>query len=383
VSVVPHIVVLTADTGGGHRSVSEALVEAFEEAAQTDVETVDVFKYVPWPFSQIPRMYLPTINHASMLWGASYGYFNNRVIGNLYLRILIDPVSQRGMRRLYAEHTPSLVVSTHPLFQFTAARILHKQMPGIPFVSMITDFASAHRWWFTRLTDLCLLPSDDLRPTALACGVAAKKIYVTGLPVHRSFSMNRYISRQEARTALGLENRTTLLLVGGGEGMGALREMAFSIEREFPDLQLLIIAGRNKALKAALDARTWKSPTRVYGFVKNMPQLMRAADVLVTKAGPSTLSEALICGLPTIISGYVPGQEEGNVRFILNNRAGYFLERGAGQLTEVLKELLANEGARLAEVAQNAYALGRPDAAREAVRLIMQLYQIAQQTPDS
>lgn len=373
----PHIVILTADTGGGHRSVSEALVEAFQEAGQADVETIDVFKYVPWPFSQIPRMYLPTINRASLLWGASYGYFNKKVIGNLYLRILIDPLSQRGMRRLYNEHTPSLVVSTHPLFQFTAARILHKQMPGIPFVSMITDFASAHRWWFTRLTDLCLLPSEDLRPTALACGIAAKKIYVTGLPVHRAFSMNRYVSRQEARAALGIENRTTVLLVGGGEGMGALQALALRIERDLPDLQMLIVAGRNKRLQAALDAHAWKSPVRVYGFVKNMPQLMRAADMLVTKAGPSTLSEALICGLPIIISGYVPGQEEGNVRFVLNNRVGYYLERGAEQLSEILKELLANDGARLAEIAQNAYALGRPDAAREAVRLIMQLYQLA------
>jgi 1,2-diacylglycerol 3-beta-galactosyltransferase len=378
----PHIVILTADTGGGHRSVSEALVEAFKEAGQSDVETIDVFKYVPWPFSQIPRMYLPTINRASLLWGASYGYFNNKVIGNLYLRILIDPLSQRGMRRLYDEHTPSLVVSTHPLFQFTAARMLHRQMSGIPFVSMITDFASAHRWWFTRLTDLCLLPSEDLRPTALAGGIPAKKIYVTGLPVHRAFSMNRYVSRQEARAALGIENRTTVLLVGGGEGMGALQELALRIERDLPDLQLLIVAGRNKSLKAALDAHVWKSPAQVYGFVKNMPQLMRAADIIVTKAGPSTLSEALICGLPIIISGYVPGQEEGNVRFVLNNQAGYYLESGAAQLSEILKELLANDGARLAEIAQNAYALGRPDAAREAVRLIMQLYQLANEPRD-
>jgi len=373
----PHIVVLTADTGGGHRSVSESLVEAFHEAGQTDVEQVDLFAYVPWPVSQAPKFYLPMINGASGFWGFGYGYFNNRLLGGLYMHALVEPMMRRGLRRLYSEHTPSLVVSTHPVFQYSAARALHRGWPGVPFVTMVTDFASAHRWWFTRLTDVCLLPSEELRPAAIASGVAPKKIYVTGLPVHRAFSMNRYVSRQEARAALGVEDRTTLLIVGGGEGMGAIQAMAESVSQALPELQLMVVAGRNARLYKRLSAHVWSGPTHVYGFVRNMPQLMRAADMIVTKAGPSTISESLICGLPILLSGFVPGQEEGNVKFVREHRAGYFLQRPESELGEIVKGLLADQGASLAEFARNAYALGRPDAAREAVGLIMQLYQVS------
>lgn len=372
-----HVAILTADTGGGHRSVSEAIVETFQEMGQHDVVMVDVFKYVPPPWNQIPKLYRPTINRASGAWAATYRLFNTRAAGTVYLRGLIDPLSRFGMGRLYREHKPDLVISTHPLFQFVPAVVLHKQYPGIPFVTMVTDFASAHRWWFTPQTDMCLLPSEELRPVALAQGVAAKKIYVTGLPVHRSFSLNRYVTRQEARAALGIADRTTLLMVGGGEGMGALEAMALEVERELPDMQLLIVTGRNQKLQEKLGTRQWAGPTHVYGFVRNMPQLMRAADVLVTKAGPSTVSEALICGLPMLLSGYVPGQEEGNVKFVLDHNVGYLVQQPEKELAPALKQLMENDGAGLAELAQNSYALGKPDAAREVTRLVMQLHQVA------
>jgi len=135
VSANPRIVILTADTGGGHRSVSEALNEAFDEIGQTNVDVVDVFKYVPWPFSQMPKYYLPTINHASRFWKLLYYFFEGRARG-FYLKRLVYPITRNGLRRLYREHRPELVVSTHPVFQYNAARVLHDQLPGVPFVTM-------------------------------------------------------------------------------------------------------------------------------------------------------------------------------------------------------------------------------------------------------
>lgn len=373
----PRIVILTADTGGGHRSVSEALVEAFQEIGQTNLDMVDIFKYVPWPFNQLPKTYLPTINRAAWLWRIVYKLTATRSFGALYLKTFVYWLTRGGMRRLFREHAPDLVISTHPIFQYMPARVLRAVRPGIPFVTMVTDFASAHPWWFTPLTDLCLVPSEALRQVAMQHGIPPKKIYVTGLPVQRAFSLNRYITRQEARRALGLQERPTVLMVGGGEGMGTLDKMAIKLDQQMPELQKLIIAGRNQKLEARLKTQRWLGPTHVYGFVRNMPQLMRAADMIVTKAGPSTLSEALICGLPILLSGFVPGQEEGNVKFILDHQAGCFLQKPAADVGRALKEIMADGGARLTQLAHNAYALGRPDAAREAVRLIMQLYQIA------
>ncbi len=371
----PRIVILTADTGGGHRSASEALAEALHELGQDNIEIVDVFRYVPWPLSHVPKWYLPTIHYAARLWGALYNFLEGRQRNQIFVKGWLGPWTRRGLKKLCREHQPGLFISTHPLFQHLAADVLHHARPAAPFVTLVTDLASAHRLWFTPLTDLCLVPSEGLRQIAIADGVAPEKIHVTGLPVHRAFSMNRYISRQETRATLQWLDRTTVLLVGGGEGMGDLEAMTESVEAALPDTQLLVVTGRNEKLCEKLLKHQWAGPVRILGFARNMPQLMRAADVIVTKAGPSTLSEALICGLPILISGFVPGQEEGNVKYILENQAGYFLDKPAEELGTVLKDLLGNGGTRLSQMAQRAYALGRPDAARDAARWIMQLYE--------
>ena len=372
-SAQPRIVILTADTGGGHRSVAEALVEAFHEVGQPNTDVVDVFEYVPWPFSRMPNYYRPTIEHAARLWKFIYAFFGGRTRGGFSLRSAVYPLTRNGLRRLYREHRPELVISTHPIFQYNAARILRQRAKTVPFVSMVTDLASAHRWWFTRLSDLCLIPSEELRTLAMQYGIATDKIHVTGLPVHRAFSMNRYLTRQEARATLGIEERPTLLLVGGGEGMGALDILAAAADQAQPGLQKLIVSGRNHRLKDKLDRYPWQAPTHVFGFVHNMAQLMRAADLIVTKAGPSTLSEALVCGLPILLSGFVPGQEEGNVRFVLDHKLGYFLRRPADELSPTLDRLLGDGSTQLTAMAQRAYALGRPDAARDAVQLILRI----------
>ncbi len=370
---LPHIVILTADTGGGHRSVSEALNEALHDAGQTNVTIVDLFRYFSWPISQVPKLYLPTVNNAPWLWSFGYHLTAGRRFGRLANRHIIPALSTRGVRRLFAEHKPDLVISTHPVFQYTALSALGHNRPRAPFATMVTDFASAHPLWFVPETDLCLLPSEELRAPALAAGMPAGKIHVTGLPVHRAFSMNRYITRHEVRATLGVGDSPTLLLVGGGEGMGALDAMASAVDEAAPDLQKLIVAGRNKKLEERLRRHAWRGVTHIYGFVRNMPQLMRAADVIVTKAGPSTLSEALVCGLPILISGFVPGQEEGNVRYVMAHDAGYFLKKPAQELGGLLTRLMADGGTELTALGERAYALGRPDAAREAARLILTL----------
>ncbi|MBI3732411.1 MAG: glycosyltransferase [Chloroflexi bacterium] len=155
--------------------------------------------------------------------------------------------------------------------------------------------------------------------------------------------------------------------------MGNLMALAEVVQQSVPHLQLLVVAGRNEALRQRMLERTWQGAVHIYGFVRNMPQLMRAADVIITKAGPSTLSEALVCGLPIVISGYVPGQEEGNVRYIVNHQAGYFLSNLATELGALLASRFADDGEGMAATTLNASALGRPDAAREAARLVLGL----------
>ncbi len=113
-----------------------------------------------------------------------------------------------------------------------------------------------------------------------------------------------------------------ILLVGGGEGMGPLEKTAHAINEAGLDAALVIIAGRNRELKYRLEQYDWKMPVSIYGFVRTMPEFMQASNVLVTKAGPGTISEACISGLPIILYSKIPGQEDGNVDFVVNEGAG-------------------------------------------------------------
>ena len=149
----------------------------------------------------------------------------------------------------------------------------------------------------------------------------------------------------------------------GGEGSGGLQDAVRMISRARLAVQLLIITGRNKRLYAHLQ-RTRSNlhvPAKIFGFVHNMPEMMRASDVIVTKAGPGTICEALACELPIILSSYVPGQEEGNVDFVLHNEVGT-LARDPDELVDTLRRLLKPGSTLLRRQLANAKRLSRPYA---------------------
>jgi 1,2-diacylglycerol 3-beta-galactosyltransferase len=154
-----------------------------------------------------------------------------------------------------------------------------------------------------------------------------------------------------------------VLMVGGGEGMGPLEEMAAAIDESGLRVALAIIAGRNLALKNRLELRKWHVPVHIYGFVTEMPAFMHAADILVTKAGPGTISEAFISGLPMILYSRMPGQEDGNVTFVSESGAGVWAPEPQ-EAVAALRRWVEQPEERLqaAAICRN---LARPGAARK------------------
>jgi 1,2-diacylglycerol 3-beta-galactosyltransferase len=240
----------------------------------------------------------------------------------------------------------------------------------IPVITVVTDLVSAHTFWFCSDVALCIVPSQEARERALWAGLPPQKVKVVGLPVGRRFREMRW-SKEEARQVLGLQrDLPAVLLVGGGEGMGQVYEMARAVAGTGLPLQLVAVAGRNEGLRRQLEATSWEVPMRVYGFVTHMPELMAAADLIVTKAGPGTISEALVMGLPILISDFVPGQEEGNVRYVVEGGAGLLADTPQ-KLAAALEDLLAPDSRSLACWAANARRLAKPDAALEIARQIL------------
>ena len=149
-----------------------------------------------------------------------------------------------------------------------------------------------------------------------------EKLRVVGLPVAARFCQPPG-DRRRLRADLGWpEDRPVVLAVGGGEGMGPLFETARAVARSGLQAALAIVSGRNAALQRRLEQVEWEIPTWVYGFEQRMPEMMQAATILVTKAGPSTIAEAANAGLPLVLYSCLPGQEEGNVEYVVTGGLG-------------------------------------------------------------
>jgi len=192
---------------------------------------------------------------------------------------------------------------------------------------------------------------------------------VVGLPVASNFCCplgNKPVLRHQLNWPAEM---TVVVLVGGGEGMGPLEKTARAINEANLDLALIVVTGRNRQLKARLGKLNWNIPAYIYGFVTNMPEFMGAADILVTKAGPGTISEAFIAGLPLILYSKMPGQEDGNVDYVVKEGAGVWAPEPF-QVVAALQDWLGNPQKRQNAV-DSCLRLARPDAARRIAQILV------------
>ena len=363
----PHIVFYFSDTGGGHRSAAEAIIEAIhiEYDNQATTEMVDFFKsYAPRPFNRAAEMY-PYMVKSPRLWGASF----HATDGRARVRVLTTtmwPIARQAARSLVHSHPADLIVTVHPFANSFALRALGKDRP--PFINVVTDMVTTHALWYDNRADLILVPTETARRRAIKYNMSPEKVQVVGLPV-----ADRYCqpigSKTPLREKLGWPlDKPIVLLVGGGEGMGPLEKTAQAIDASGLDVGLVIVCGRNTRLKAALDAHRWENPTLTYGFTRDMPDFMRASDFIVTKAGPGTIAEALNAELPIILYAKLPGQEDGNVTFVEEEGAGVW----APHPQEVVRTLTRwiSRPVERQKIVENCRHAGKPKAARTIAHII-------------
>lgn len=369
------ILFLFSDTGGGHRSAAEAIIEAIqlEFGDQVSTRMVDVFKeYAPRPFNQVPRFY-PEMVRIPELWGLGYKLSDGRRRVSL-INQSIWPYVMRSVRRLVAQNPADLFVSVHPMTNAPVLRALGAQRPS--FITVVTDLVTAHAFWYSRKTDLCIVPTEEARQRALALHMPEAKIRVVGLPVADRFCQEAG-DRHELRARLGWpQDRPVVLLMGGGDGMGPLEQIAHILAHGEKRITLVVIAGRNMRLKERLEDYSWPIPVFIYGFVREMPDFMRASDILVTKAGPGTISEALIAALPIVLYTRLPGQEDGNITYITSHGAGIWAPHRQ-QTLQAVRHWLNNPHDHM-RARENCLKLARPRAAREIARLLVKHIPVAQ-----
>lgn len=358
------VLFLISDTGGGHRASAEALAEALHRlhGASVACAIVDPFaEYTHWPLNQAPEAYSPLINRATWLWQALWRLGENPAIWRA-ARDLTTIWQTDRMRQLSADYPADLVVSVHPLLSQEPQRTLRAMQPGIRTATVVTDLTSAPRMWYDPAVDLLVTSCDEVTAAAQAAGVPSDRVRQLGLPIRLAFAATQ-VSRAEAHARLGLADLPTVLVMSGGEGMGPVEEIVGALAATLSDQtgQVVVICGRNAVLQRRLAATRWPVPVTALGFVAEVPLWMRAADCLVTKAGPGTIAEALACGLPMIISSFVPGQETGNVSFVEGRGVGVYCPQPAAIAATVRGWLAAPE--RTAAIRDRARTLARPNAA--------------------
>jgi 1,2-diacylglycerol 3-beta-galactosyltransferase len=238
---------------------------------------------------------------------------------------------------------------------------------------VVTDLVSLQKMWFSQSADLCLVPTRYAADLALERGLDPEAIHVTGLPVNPALAGGPS-SKAEARRALGWpEDKFTVLAVGS-KRVERLQDFTHVLNHAGHDLHLAAVAGGNETLYQALQSEEWHIPATVYDFVDNMPDLMHAADCIVSKAGGLIVTESLACGLPLLITQIIPGQETGNARLVVDEGAGDVALEPLAFL-EAMAHWLVDDGRLYRQRAENARRLGRPDSAVAAADLIWQAAQ--------
>jgi len=377
------ILFVLAPLGGGHTSAVRALNEACQElaGAQIEVRVLNVFSKLcsRFPLTAIPWLYRLFTVDFPFLWRTLY-----RITGSAgrfaVAERLAQPFLQPGLQRYLADWQPDIVALAFPALGHSFSRALASVGSTASIVTVVTDLVTVHPAWICAACTAYVVATPEAADACAAAGIPREGIHCLGLPVPGEFlqlcgegrdKTGSYVGRDELRRILGLDpGLFTLLLMGGGEGGGRLEDIVRALAGSCQACQLVVIAGRNRALQQRLAARRLALPCTVLGYVDNIADWMRASDLLLTKAGGGTVMEAIHCGLPMILTESFP-QEAGTVHYLLEHGAARFVANGSEVVATVME--LLNRPDRLEALRRNGEGLRRKHAARDIAALILKV----------
>ncbi len=370
----PRILLLHATAGAGHRRAALALEHAFQELVPAaHVRAHDTLAFSSRLFR---RGYSPTYNtlvgRAPRFWGLLYRSTENPRIhrGTTAMRHALDRVNVRELVSFIERERPQAVVCTHFLPLEALAPRRRRGLLACPLYSVITDF-TAHPFWAIDGIDGTFVATIAVREELASWGVPWERIVVSGIPIDPRFSHGP-LDRAESRAQFQLAPRApTVLLMGGGNGVGPIAAMAEKLLQLPSAPQLLVVCGKNARLRMRMRAVADLAPgrVRVLGYTDQVPALLSAADVLVTKAGGLTCSESLAMQTPLVIFRPTPGQEERN-SLALSVAGAAVRARTFEQVLSSVERILAHPPLA-ASMREACRLLARPHAAADIARRVL------------
>ena len=378
-SRIPKILIISSDTGGGHRSAAAAIVAGVQKFFDGESYAVRVVRAVEESHhlaDKLVRLYNWLLRNRQH-WMKYYYWFINLIRPDT--REFFHKRCVGYVRELFERWCPHIVVSVHPLTQHIFGRVLKElNLEGrVPLVSVVTDPCYGFwRGWACDAVTLYLVASEEARQQLIDYGVAPERIKISGMPVHPKFAYPGEEAAQAARRALGLDpEKFTVFVNAGWVGGGNIPQIFSELARGELDVQAIFLAGKNEDLRAAAETIALDAPfpIKVIGYSDEIEKLMSAANVMISKLGGLTTFEALACRVPIIadmITEPMP-QEAGTANMIAQRGAGVMLKRPS-DIVPVVRRMVEDE-IHYSRLRAATVGLAVPNATRHIVEEIAAL----------
>ena len=365
------VLILSASTGGGHNRAAQAIKE---ELAEKDIacEIVDSLKFIsPTMDKLISKGYEKSAMYTPNAYGQIYKISDLKISKKELNVNLIFKYMTRKIKKLISIHNPDAIIGTHPFPLMSASRLKEKNIINIPIISVLTDY-TIHSTWIQKEIDSYIVGDEFVKQLLIQEGICEDSIHPFGIPVEKSFA-NAVTPKEQILEDFNLEDKFTVLLMGGSFGAGdiksSLKEL-LSIDRDF---QIIVVTGRNASLKEKLEkfleTHEYNKNVSMLAFTQRMSDLLSISNILITKPGGLTTTESFLKEIPMIIPYFIPGQEEENLDFLLNS--GVAIKTTEKFTLTIILKLLIDNPQRLEQLKENIRTIQKTNSSEKIADLIL------------
>ncbi|MFH1441728.1 MAG: glycosyltransferase [Candidatus Omnitrophota bacterium] len=366
------IILMYISEVSGHHSATIAVENAIKTLSpDTKVLNINTFNYTN-PISEkiINRLYIGIIKATPGIW--DYLYDNPKVAKKLTrIKNTVHKFNSPKLKKLFDSYKPDVIACTQAFPCGMVADFKRSSNCKIPLVGILTDYIP-HSYWVYNTVDYYITPSEEISQRLINKGVEPQKVLSLGIPFDPKF--NNVIPKGTILKQLGLNPQIlTILIMGGGQGLGPIKTIVNSLEKMSLNIQEIIVTGTNKKLFKALKKKAKKSKKKIipFGYSNKIEEFMAISDIIITKPGGITSAEALSKKLPMIIVKPIPGQETSNTAYLIEKQAAIKID-DPKKVNLVIEDLLLHRE-KLSHLADSAEKISKPNASFDIAKYLINL----------
>ncbi len=309
--------ILSVKAGYGHHSTGMAIMDCLKEN-NIECEMLDTLEYInPILGGSVDDGYLLLTKYLKEAYGKVYSQLdkNEYPKGDYSFSTLVSKILSIKLEKYVTDYNPDIIIGTHSYAALLMTIMKKRNTVNCPSFGIVTDF-TIHPFWESTELDYYVIPDAMLSASAERKCIPNSKILPYGIPIRKQFSVIN--EKSEVRRKLGLDDKETVLVMMGSMGFGKITDIIEEIDTYNRDFQVVVVCGNNEKSKSSIEEITWNKNVVALGFTNNVHEYMDASDLIITKPGGLTTSEAMAKKLPLILMNPIPGQEERNQEFLVN-----------------------------------------------------------------